>query len=424
MTSRRHSMARTTIFHSKTASLVAGLLAVAIPAVVAAQAAVPETHTVRTGDTLWGLAREYFGDPLLWPEIYRQNTLVVEDPHWIYPGEVLRLSGAAPDVSAVPAAPAPAQAPAEAPPPADASAAIAAMPTQEAAPQPAEAAAPAEQEQQPEQVAQQVEEPPYLPPTEELPDTGSLFPHSMGHPDWTDIRQAFRDSYRPLTKSMFYSAGWLTENRGLPLGRLIGYVTPIEIRADDRRNAMLFTKISVAPPKDATYQVGDTLLVLVIGRDVEHWGSIVQPTGLARVIEIAKSGPVAEVIAQFGPIRPEQNVLPIEKFPEFGNVRAVPISDGVLAHIVAQKDRKDLVGPDDVVYIDKGAKDGVALGDFFEAKRAPGVAGASDEAVPQVMGMFQVVHVNEHTASVITTHVNTAAIPTGTNVRQIAKLPT
>ena len=60
-----------------------------IPAAAPAEGEV--THVVKKGDTLWDIARAYLKDPFRWPEVFRRNTDVVENPHWIYPGEVIRI---------------------------------------------------------------------------------------------------------------------------------------------------------------------------------------------------------------------------------------------------------------------------------------------------------------------------------------------
>ena len=54
------------------------------------QAGPPDTrYEVKRGDTLWGIAERFYGDPLYWPFIWETNKNLVKNPHWIFPGQVL-----------------------------------------------------------------------------------------------------------------------------------------------------------------------------------------------------------------------------------------------------------------------------------------------------------------------------------------------
>lgn len=375
----------------------------ALPSAALAQApATPQTHSVRPGDTLWSLAQSYLGDPLLWPEIYRLNTDVVEDPHWIYPGETLRLA-AGEGVKAVPAE--------DTPPPPSAVAV-------------ADSAAPGAK-------VDAVEDPNFKETIEETADDydpdAPLFPQmgEMSQAARATVKAYSQKNYRAIRRDEFYSGGFLTEEQDLPYGRIVGRTaSPMIASVTNFGVAKLFTDLAISPPKGASYEIGDTLMILEKGPTVSNYGFMVLPTGVGVVKRIDEGRPILTVSQIYWSIYPGQWLLPLEKFPGNTNARAVPVTDGIRGKILGWPRVEYIKLPQGYVYIDKGKQDGVALGDIWEAQRAPGgIASNGTVLTTEMMATIQIVNVREHSATGLITNVKYAMFGVGTPVVQVAKLP-
>jgi hypothetical protein len=186
---------------------------------------------------------------------------------------------------------------------------------------------------------------------------------------------------------------------------------------------MPYAIVAVSAPKGATYQVGDSLLVVQIGREVRHYGDVIIPSGMIQVTDTADGTYLASVIAVYGPMRGGQSVLPLEKFGEPGGAKATPVSDGLRATLLGGSGRQDLKVPQMVVFLDKGRKDGVAPGDLFEVRRQPERLSDGTIRIDEVMATLQVVHVRERSATARLLNVISPDIAPGTEARQVAKLP-
>lgn len=384
-------MPRTTI--SRSSRLVGAVAALSLmtgPA-VPAEAQGPTTHTVKKGDTLWAIARTYLGDAFQWPQIYKMNTDVVEDPHWIYPGEVIKLQ-AAPGAKAVPSTdtPAPGAMPAAAPPPAPA----------------------------PEPVAMRQGNPD--------DDAGMELFRRRRVVNLENAFKTYREvKYHPLRHGEFLSAGFLTEGDSLPFGMLLGITTPEQIESGRTRAAVqIFSGVAMMPPAGAVYNVGDSLVAVDRREGPLGYGDIIVPTGVIRVTGRNGDQILGTVVAVFGTIREGQAVLPAEHFNDPGAVQYSKVANGVEGHVLTPRDARELRHPQEILFIDVGRTQGVAAGDLFEVRRTAGPqAQVMADAVDEVMATVQVIHVRGRTATVKVISVISPDIKVGTRIRQVARLP-
>jgi len=384
-------------------------------AAAAFQGQVPASHTVSRGETLWSISQMYFNDPLLWPEIYRLNTAVIEDPHWIYPGEVLNLSemvNVAQGGDTVTARPGttPAAADTVRAAPGDTVAAIVPLDTAAIDTIPAD-------------TAQLIVEPP--PPTV-AESRETIFDRRRTNQQVVqDVLRAYvHQPYRPLRAGEFYAAGFLSEDERLPWGRVLGATAVSAIpRLSDRTSATTFQEISIRPPRNASYHVGDSLLVARIDRilDFGRWGDVVVPTAVARVTSIQEEQVLAVVVAQFDRVHENQLAMPLEPFRDPGQVRPTPVERGLTGKLLGARDPHSIAGAQQYFFIDKGRRDGVTLGDVFEAYRpAQGYAGTASE---EVRAVLMIVHTRERSATGLLLQISHPSLDRGLPVRLIKKMP-
>lgn len=296
---RPHSRVHCTAYLAAALACVPSLAAQQTPA----EAESARVHVVRPGDTLWDLARQYLNDPFLWPEIFRFNTAVVQDPARIFPAERIRIPNAAG---------------AEAP------------------------------RADTELVFGRAEE--------TVRDATGL-----------TIRPAGTANVPIVTPGDYYSAGFIAPKTDVvPLGilaeRLSAGIVPIRRSAQ----ISLYDRVYVTVATPTAIRLGDRLHFFRPGRTVKPFGQLYHATGIGTIAAVDGAVATVVVTDVFAPLAVGDLALPTTRFPVVAGVSPRPRA-GVEGQVVAFETQAILQSTQNVAYLNVGRAAGIAEGDEFEA---------------------------------------------------------
>ena len=351
-------------------------------------------HVVKKGDTLWDLAKFYLKDPFRWPEIFRRNTDVVKDPHWIYPGEVIRIWGTEVKTEAL-----------------------------------------ARADSAGEVVSHIVTRPAPPAPT---PTPTTTQETSSGRSDLTVFASplsraaaAFQADVVGRSRSGGVRRGEVeaapyADREGGPkdAGRLIasvdrpGIKTSI-VQVKYQINDDLFIDL----PKGLAPRLGDLYMSYVLGPDLGEFGQVVIPTGILRIEGIPQGQrPIVRVIKQYGEIMLEQQLVAAPDLPVPAGTLS-PVAGGIRGTVLYVHNEPVLPTIGYYVLISPNSKAGIQVGDevtFIDNTSGPD---EQNHAPPVIAGVAQVVRVTRYATTVIIVKQTQPTIRDGMPVRLTGKMP-
>jgi LysM repeat protein len=358
-------------------------------------------HTVKKGDTLWDIAAFYLKNPFLWPEIYQINTDVVHNPHWIYPGQRLRLPNGTTIVVGQQSAP-------------DSSGRDSLIVAA------ADTAAPTEVAPDTTSLSTTPAEGPRVGTTVfAAPPAGSNATPRMG-------QLGGRYSHSAVRAGEFYAAPWVSAAGG-PAGEgqvVASAEIPGVSTVPQRTRLVLGDRLYFTPPNGTVPVRGDHYMLVSLGETLPSGGQLVSPTGIVEV-ERAETGEAvtARVIQQFRVIQIGDRVVPIERLSMAADARPEPVQLGTQAKVVYIPANVALTSVLYYVVLDASAQDGVKVGDQFTLFR-PRVRTDRGVLLPEEpIALAQVVRVTDHGTTGLILDMRHPAIKKGTMARLTARMP-
>ena len=363
--------------------LVAGFSAATGKTLGAQDSAAPRTHTVKKGDTLWDLSHTYLGDPFLWPEIYRLNTDKIEDPHWIYPGEVLKLPASGAILGNAPSAP-----------PSGAVGAAVRNPA---------------------------------PPTRQ----GRTLRMTVFNPDYNKVDRKARESLNlragaAAVRSGEHLASPFVVKRGGPegagvteeategagiaisLSRPMGYLEPMFVHL----------------PKGAVGHIGDEYLVYRRDSLIDTQGQVVVPTGVIKLMSPGLNGRTrGQLVKKFEDVFQGQGVTALDTLVIPEGVLPTRIEFGLATRVTWIDYDPVLPGSGTYIILAAGANDGLAPGDQVTLMRNRGEDSKGVALPDEEVAVAQITRVTPQGAAAIILRTLQAGVTLGMKARVTAKMP-